>query len=305
MSLDRQVAELRSFNRFWTARIGVLGPRLLETPFSPAEARVVYELAQRASAEPHELRRELGLDAGYLSRIVHRLERDGIVTLARSRTDRRKQIVALTAKGRRAFDLLDRRSRDECRALLGACSPEAQDRVVAAMAEIRGAFEPPAKGAYVLRPPRAGELGWVVQRHGALYAREYGWSDEFEALVARIVGEYVANRDPAREAAWIAELAGRPVGSVFCVARSARVAQLRLLLVEPEARGHGIGRRLVDECLAFARDRGYREIMLWTNDVLRAARRIYEAAGFELVHEAPHTSFGKRLREQTWSLKLR
>lgn len=303
-TISERVAELRAFNRFWTARIGALDAQLLRSAFSLTEARVLYELAQRRATELPVLRTDLDLDAGYLSRILDRFKAARLVTVTTSRTDRRRQLVTLTARGRRAFTDLDRRSRDDVRALLSTQPIDTQQRIVAAMSTIRRAFEPAAARSITLRPPRAGELGWIVERHGALYAAEYGWNIEFEALVARIVADYAATHDRAREAAWIAEVDGTRAGCVLCVARSPKVAQLRLLLVEPHARGLGIGGRLVDECIRFARDKGYREIVLWTNDVLHAARRLYERAGFRLVHQASHAAFGKRLREQTWSLRL-
>lgn len=289
----------------WTARIGVLDDHLHDTPFSLTEARVIYELAQRPSTEISALRNELGLDAGYLSRILARCKRERLVEVAPSRSDGRRQIARLTAAGRRAYRTLNSRSARDVAALLGELTEEQQERLVAAMREIERVFGRAAPGVVVLRPPRAGDLGWIVERHGALYAREYGWNDEFEGLVSRIIGDFVAKRDPRREAAWIAELDGERAGCVLCVKKTTTTAQLRLLLVEPWARGHGIGRTLVDQCVQFARDHGYKRIVLWTNDVLHSARRIYEAAGFELTHAGKHHSFGHDLVEQTWQLALR
>lgn len=306
MDLPARVSALRAFNRFWTARIGALDAHLLDTPYSLAEARVLFELAHAPSVAVGQLREQLRIDAGYLSRILARLARGGVVALARAPDDARRQIAKLTSRGRSAFRTLDRRAAADVTELLAARPDAAQERTIAAMAEIRRALgEPTAAPALVLRAPGAGDLGWIVERHGALYAREHGWDVEFEALVARIVAEFGARRDSRREAAWIAELDGERVGCVMCVRKSARVAQLRLLLVEPSARGHGIGARLVAECVRFARDRGYQRIVLWTNDVLHSARRIYTAAGFALVASGPHTAFGHELVEQTWELALR
>lgn len=296
---------MRAFNRFWTAKIGVLGERLHASNYSLSEARVLFELAQRDAIETGELKATLGLDAGYLSRILARFKRDRLVTAATSESDKRRQTIALTAKGRTAFRDLDTSATADVAALLAGVSADAQRDVTVAMATIRNAFAPaPAARGYVLRAPRPGDLGWVVERNGALYAAEYGWDDSYEALVARIVSDFVAKRDPVREAAWIAELDGQRVGSIFCVAKSARVAQLRLLLVEPSARGLGIGRALVAECIAHARRCGFAKLVLWTNDVLRSARTIYEAAGFAMVAQGKHHSFGHDLVEQTWELDL-
>jgi DNA-binding MarR family transcriptional regulator/GNAT superfamily N-acetyltransferase len=302
---DDRVAAVRAFNRFYTARIGVLRDGLLRTPHSLTEARVLYELGQREVTEVADLRRELDIDAGFLSRLLARLQRDGLVARERSRDDARRQRVRLTAEGAAAFGELDRRSAAEIGAVLGALGEEDQRRLVAAMDVVRDVLEgvgPP--GAFVLRAPRAGDLGWIVQRHGALYAQQYGWDESFEALVARIVAEYAEGHDVRREAAWIAEVDGEPAGCVLCVRGEDDVARLRLLLVEPRARGRGIGARLIEECLRFARRAGYARITLWTNDVLHEARRLYERAGFELVESAPHHSFGHDLVEQTWARSL-
>ncbi|HEX4455899.1 MAG TPA: helix-turn-helix domain-containing GNAT family N-acetyltransferase [Kofleriaceae bacterium] len=302
-----RVAALRAFNRFWTARIGALDGRLLASRFSLSEARVLYELAQRDSIDTGELKAALRMDAGYLSRILSRFRREGLAKTPYSRSDRRRQTVEITGKGRAAFRDLDARSNDDVRALLANSSEDAQRSIATALASIRRMLGEPVKAprAYVLRAPHAGDLGWVVERHGAIYAREYGWNDEFEALVARIVADYVAKRDPDRDAAWIAELDGERVGCIFCVAKSEKVAQLRLLLVEPSARGIGVGARLVAECVAHARRCGFDKLVLWTNDVLTGARKLYEAAGFELVASGKHRAFGRALVEQTWELPLR
>ena len=252
------------------------------------------------------MRRWLDLDAGYLSRILTRFEADGLVRRSRSPGDGRRQVIALTQTGRAVFGRLDALSSEQIRGLLGPIPPGRRDRLTAAMAGIREILSgTPGANTVVLRPPVPGDLGWVVQRNGALYAAEYGWDETYEALVARIVADYAGRADAAGEAAWIAEVAGERAGCVFCMRKDDRTAQLRLLLVEPSARGMGIGGRLVDECLAFARRAGYREIVLWTNDVLHAARRIYQRAGFELIASQPHHSFGHDLVGQDWRLALK
>jgi DNA-binding MarR family transcriptional regulator/GNAT superfamily N-acetyltransferase len=301
-----RVAALRAFTRSYTALLGVLDEGLLHSPYSVTEARVIFELAQRELTHVADLRRDLGIDAGYMSRITARLEADGLVRRERSLTDARRQVLRLTEQGRAVFDMLDARAAEQATQLLAGMPDPVQRRVVAAMDTIRAAFADQATSpsTVVLRAPAPGDLGWVVARHGAQYAAEYGWDDTFEGLVARIVGDFAADHDPRREAAWVAEIDGEPVGCVFCVAADETTAQLRLLLVEPTARGRGVGRRLVDQCVRFARRAGYRSIVLWTNDVLVSARRIYEAAGFTLVDEEPHHSFGHDLVGQHWSLEL-
>jgi len=301
-----RVAALRAFTRFYTALLGVLDEGLLHSPYSVTEARVIFELAQRELTHVADLRRDLGIDAGYMSRITARLEADGLVRRERSQADARRQVLRLTERGRVVFDMLDARAAEQATQLLVGMPDPVQRRVVAAMDTIRAAFADGATSpsTVVLRAPEPGDLGWVVARHGVLYAAEYGWDETFEGLVARIVGDFAADHDPRREAAWIAEIDGEPVGCVFCVAADEATAQLRLLLVEPTARGRGVGRRLVDECVRFARRTGYRSIVLWTNDVLVSARRIYEAAGFALADEDPHHSFGHDLVGQHWSLEL-
>ncbi len=304
-AMSDRVAAVRAFNRFYTNRIGVLREGLLRTPHSLTEARVLYELGQREVTEVADLRRELDLDAGFLSRLLARLERNGLIARERSTDDGRRQRIRLTDDGAAAFAELDRRSAHEIGAVLGALDDDDQGRLVAAMdvvREVLGEARPPE--AFVLRPPQAGDFGWIVQRHGELYAREYGWDETFEALVARIVADYVEHRDARKDAGWIAELNGERVGCVLCVRRDDGAAQLRLLLVDPKARGRGVGGRLIEECLRFAQRAGYERITLWTNDVLHAARRLYERAGFELLESAPHHSFGHDLVEQTWARDL-
>jgi len=298
---EDRVAAVRAFGRFYTNVIGVLREGLLGTPYSLTEARVIFELAQRDATELADLRRVLDLDAGYLSRIVARFETDGIAMRERSEADRRRQVVRLTDQGRAVFERLDQRSAEEVRTLLAQLNEEDQRRMIGAMRAIQEILQDsPRRQLVVLRPPGPGDFGWVVHRHGALYAEEYGWDDSFEALVTRIVADYLEYRDAQRESAWIAEVDGEPVGCVLCTKKEEKVAQLRLLLVEPSARGMGIGTRLVEECIRFARRAGYERIMLWTNDVLEDARRIYEHAGFELVEEERHHSFGHDLVGQNW-----
>jgi DNA-binding MarR family transcriptional regulator/GNAT superfamily N-acetyltransferase len=306
-SQGARVDAVRRFNRFYTQRIGVLDEGLLESPFSLTEVRVLYELAHRDRPSATELGKELGLDAGYLSRILRRFERRGLIARSPAPDDARRSLLALTRRGHAALDPLDARARSQIDALLGPLRGPDQSRLVEAMQTIEGLLGAPATAAppaYQLRPPRPGDLGWIVQRHGVLYAEEYGWDERFEALVAGIVADFVKHRDPARDRIWIAESAGENVGSIALVAKSKTVAKLRLLLVEPSARGRGIGARLVDECLRFAREVGYRTVTLFTDSSLVAARRIYQAAGFRLVAEAPHDEFGHGLIGQTWELAL-
>jgi DNA-binding MarR family transcriptional regulator/GNAT superfamily N-acetyltransferase len=302
---DGQVAAVREFNRFYTNVIGLLREGLLDTPYSLAEARVLFELAREEEAETARLRRWLDIDAGYLSRLLARFEADGLVTRTRSPLDGRRQVIGLTGAGRAVQADLDARSGAQIRALLAGLTPDGRRRLTGAMTSIQEMVgPPPPPAAFVLRPPVPGDLGWVVQRHGALYAAEYGWDASFEALVAQIVAGYAGRDDHRGEGVWIAELGGEPAGCVFCVRKTGTTAQLRLLLVEPRARGLGMGGRLVAECVSFARRAGYREIVLWTNDVLHAARRIYQRAGFQLVSSQPHHAFGHDLVEQDWRLAL-
>ena len=298
------VDAVREFSRFYTNVIGVLREGLLDTPYTLTEARVVFELAQRESTEVAELRRRLDVDPGYMSRILAAFQAGGLITRSRSERDGRRQVIALTPSGRDAFATLNARSATEIRRLLSPLSPQDRARLVESLGVGRRLLGDELEGRVTLRGPRSGDYGWVVERHGALYRAEYEWDETFEGLVASIVGAFAQKHDPDRERAWIAELAGVRVGCVFCVKKSDDVAQLRILLVDPVARGLGVGTRLVDACIKFARSAGYRELILWTNDVLHAARRIYERAGFRLVEEGRHHSFGHDLVEQTWSLEL-
>jgi len=304
--LEQRVETARRFNRFYTRRIGVLREGAYKSAFSLTEVRVLYELAHRDKPTATALGRDLGLDAGYLSRILRGFERRGLVLKTRSAADGRQSHLSLTAPGRKVFGPLNARSHDEVAAMLGGLSAAQQARVVGAMRTMErllgGLSEPPAP--YRLRPPQPGDLGWVVHRHGAVYAQEYAYDERFEALVAEIVSHFVRHYDAKRERCWIAEQDGEVVGSVFLVERSKTVAQLRLLLVEPQARGSGLGTRLVSECVRFARQAGYRKIMLWTQSELAAARRLYEAAGFRVVRREKNHSFGKDLVSETWELAL-
>jgi DNA-binding MarR family transcriptional regulator/GNAT superfamily N-acetyltransferase len=305
-SLRDPVAAVRRFNRFYTRQIGLLDEGLLESPFSLTVVRLLYEIAHRPGITATDLREILALDAGYLSRMLRGLRKQGLVSARAPSSDRRQRQLALTERGRRTFGALDARSSQEVGAMLARLSRPDRRELVGAMHAIENLLGPSggAGAELVLRDPKPGELGWVVKRHGELYAAEYGWNAEFEGLVAGIVARYVAELDPRVERCWIAELDGEPAGSVFLVRDTDAVAKLRLLLVEPWARGHGVGTRLVEECLRFARTAGYTKVRLWTNDVLDAARRIYERAGFRLVEENRHHSFGHDLVGQTWELDL-
>lgn len=300
------VDTVRRFSRFYTRRIGVLHEGLLGSPLSLTEGRVLWELAQHESIAASQLRAELDLDAGYLSRVLKGFEARGQLVRRPAAADGRQSVLSLTDAGRLAFAEIDARSRDEVANLLSALSPAQQQRLTGAMVTIEGLLGAPRRvpAAYVLRPHRPGDMGWIVHRHGVLYAQEYGFDERFEALVAEIVAAFLQHHDARRERCWIAEQDGEIVGSVFLVARSAEVAKLRLLLVEPRARGQRLGARLVDECLSFASHAGYRTVTLWTNSILEAAIQLYQRAGFCLVAEEPHQSFGQDLVGQTWELSL-
>lgn len=304
--MEQRIAAVRRFNRRYTRTIGALREGLLDSRFSLAEARVLYELAQRGETGATELIRELDIDAGYLSRILRRFEQDRLIRRATAATDRRQSVVSITRSGRDAFAPLDERARDQVRDLLAAMPEQAQNALVAAMARIEALLPGVARtpSPWLLREPRPGDIGWVISRHGALYAEEYGYNHRFEALVAKVAGAFLENHDPARERCWIAERDGANIGSVFLVSESDELARLRLLIVEPAARGLGVGKRLVEECIGFARTAGYRRITLWTNDVLKAARGIYAAAGFRMVASEPDNDFGPRIVSEDWELDL-
>ena len=302
----RRIDAVRQFNRFYTQKIGVLHAGLLSSPFSLTEVRVLYELAHRERPVASELGKNLGLDPGYLSRILSTFKAKGFIDSKPSDKDGRQSILWLTEKGKATFAALNERARDEIGILLGALKESDQIRLVRAMESIQESLSPGPKNKapYLLRPHQPGDMGWVVHLHGWLYAQEYGWDDTFEALVAGIVAKFIQNFDPKRERCWIAEIEGEIVGSVFLVKDSETVSKLRLLLVHPKARGLGMGKRMVNESLRFARQAGYRKTMLWTNNVLLAARHIYETAGFKLVLQEPHHSFGHDLVGETWELEL-
>jgi DNA-binding MarR family transcriptional regulator/GNAT superfamily N-acetyltransferase len=296
------VADVRAFNRFYTRVIGVLDRSYLASPYSLTEVRVLFELAAGRREVP-DLRAALNLDAGYLSRILTRFDRDGLVTRTPSERDSRRHVVTLTPHGESVFAELNARSDAEIGALLDRVPPSDRAELVAAMRKIERLLTA-APRSYLLRPLRPGDLGWVVNRHGVRYAEEYHFDQTFEALVARVAAEYVEHHSPEREAAWIAEVDGEPVGSVFCTRVDEHTAKLRLLLVEPAARGLGIGARLVEECLRFARRAGYERMVLWTVAGLAASRHIYEKVGFQLDESTPERLFGRDVEAQTWSLDL-
>jgi len=304
--IEDRIAAVRAFNRFYTRKLGVLDQQLLKSPFSLSEARVLYELAQRDNPAAKEIGIELGLDPGYLSRIIQNFDENGLITRKPLPSDRRQYRLSLTAKGRQAFARIDRSSHDEVGTMLATLSRGDGRRLIEAMATIERLLgaSPASPQPAILRGPRPGDMGWVVQSHGWLYAGEYGFDFAFEGLVAEIAAKFLASFDASRERCWIAEIDGAPVGSVFLVRHTDDVAKLRLLLVDPAGRGQGLGRRLVAECISFAKACGYRKITLWTQSILVAARKIYQEAGFVLVATEPHRSFGQNLIGETWELEL-
>lgn len=306
-SFEQRVTAVRRFSRFYTRQIGLLQDGLLDTQFSLTQARVLYELAQQQTCTATELAAALGLDHGYLSRILRLFDERGLVAKRRGNEDGRQVVLSLTTKGRLAIAKLDQLSQHEMAAMLGKMGEAEQIRVVAAMDTIERLIGPSTEDApaFSLREHRPGDMGWVVARHGALYPAEYGWDNHIEALTAEIVAGFLKNFDPARERCWIAEMDGEPVGSIFLVRDNDAVARVRLLIVDPRARGLGIGRRLVEEAVAFARKAGYSSVTLWTHKVLTAARMIYVKAGFKLVEEWVHDEFGKLETSETWQLDLR
>jgi DNA-binding MarR family transcriptional regulator/GNAT superfamily N-acetyltransferase len=306
-SESQRIEAMRAFNRFYTRQIGLLDEALLKSSFSLTEARVLYELANREGMVASDLVRDLALDPGYLSRLLKKFEERGLVERAATEADSRRSEINLTLAGRQAFAPLNEGSNDQVRALLDRLPRDEQYRLVKAMQVVRRLLGDGAEPRvpYLLRPLQVGDVGWIAHRQGLIYAQDYGWDETYEVLVAEILVAFVRNFDPKWERSWIAEREGEVVGSVFVVRKSPEVAKLRLLYVEPSARGLGIGRRLVDECIAFARAKGYETLTLWTNDILGSARRIYQAAGFTLAEEEHHHSFGKDLVGQTWNLNLR
>ena len=302
------VKAIRQFNRFYTRRIGVLDP-YLDSDMSLTEVRVLYELAHREAPVASEIGKDLHLDGGYLSRILRRFEDKGWLTRGTDARDARQSLLRLTEAGHSAFAPLQQKSRDEAAALLAPLSTAERSRLIGAMDTVQSLLDPdartPKRQTAVLREPAPGDIGWVVQQHGEIYAREYGWNSEFEALVADIAGQFLRKFQPGWERCWIAELDGERVGAVFVVRKSTTTAQLRMLILTPQARGLGLGARLTDECIAFARSKGYRKMVLWTNSCLTAARGIYAARGFKLVKSEAYEGFGQHLVGETWELKLK
>ncbi|QAU48540.1 bifunctional helix-turn-helix transcriptional regulator/GNAT family N-acetyltransferase [Bradyrhizobium guangzhouense] len=303
---DDQIAAVRAFNRFYTRKLGVLDQHLGKSPFSLSEARVLYELAHRDDLAAKEIGNELGLDPGYLSRIVQSFDEKGLITRTPLPADRRQYQLSLTAKGRQTFAKLNLGSQNEVAAMLARLSTGDATRLTQAMATIEAVLEQrqTAPASVVLRSHRVGDMGWVISKQAAAYAADYGWDISYEALVAEICAQFVKSYDAAREHCWIAELGGEPVGSIFLVKATDELAKLRLLQVEKKARGFGVGRALVEQCLQGARERGYKRMTLWTQSILVAARGIYKSAGFELVATKPHHSFGHDLVGETWERDL-
>jgi DNA-binding MarR family transcriptional regulator/N-acetylglutamate synthase-like GNAT family acetyltransferase len=303
---QQRIAVIRGFNRFYTQKIGVLQDKFLDSAFSLTEGRVIYELLHREATTAADLSLTLGLDPGYLSRILRSFVKRGLIDRKQSETDGRERTLSLTAEGQKAYAPLDVRANEQIGMLVRDLSVPQQIRLTKAMKVIQDLLSPESTDPahYLVRAHRPGDMGWVVARHGALYAEEYGWDQEFEALAAEITAKFIRHYDPKWDRCWIAERNGESVGCVFLVKQSKTVAKLRLLLVEPKARGLGIGARLVNECITFARQAGYRKIVLWTQSMLQPARDLYKKAGFTLVAEEPHHSFGKSLVGETWELAL-
>jgi DNA-binding MarR family transcriptional regulator/N-acetylglutamate synthase-like GNAT family acetyltransferase len=306
-SAEHHISAVREFNRFYTQKIGVLRGGLLDSDYTLTEVRVLYEIAHRQRPLASDLVRDLALDAGYLSRILAKFARRGWLKRERSGDDARKAHLHLTAKGRAAFQSLDAKAREEIGALLAPLAPQKQLQLQGHLQNVQSllGMQAAAKSELTLREHRPGDMGWIVQKHGALYAQEYGWNGEFEALVAEICAKFLREFNPAAERCWIAERAGEPVGCIMLVRHSRTIAKLRLLLVDPSQRGMGVGNALVEACLAFARAAGYRKVTLWTQSILTSARKLYEAHGFRKVASAAHESFGAKLVAETWDLALR
>jgi DNA-binding MarR family transcriptional regulator/GNAT superfamily N-acetyltransferase len=303
---DREISAVRAFNRFYTRKLGLIEPKLLHSPFTLQEARIMYEIAHRSACTATDLTRDLGLDPGFLSRTLQALQRRQIVTRRPSKDDGRVNELSLTAKGRTAQAELERRTREEVGSLLAALDDNQRAAVVQAMTTIERTLERPTQkpAAFLLRSHRPGDIGWVISSQATAYAEEYGWDISYEALVAEICAQFIRSYDASREHCWIAEAGGEPLGSIFLVNGGDDVAKLRLLLVEKKARGLGVGRALVEQCVSSARERGYKKMTLWTQSILVAARGIYQAAGFRRIKEEPHHSFGVDLVGETWELKL-
>jgi DNA-binding MarR family transcriptional regulator/GNAT superfamily N-acetyltransferase len=303
---DSRIAAFRRFNRFYTQKIGVLDKGYLQSEFSVAEARVLYELAQREESTASEISANLGLDMGYLSRILAKLEEQQLIRRAPAEQDARQRLIQVTAKGKKAMSTLDSRSEEQAGSLLSELTDPQQATVLQAMSQIQTALgeTPVTNQPYILRTHRSGDLSWIAYRHAALYGKEYGWNQAFEALVLEITAHFLKHYDPEAERCWIAERSGAILGFVLLVKRSKQIAKLRLLLVEPTARGLGIGKRLVEECIHFAREKGYKKIVLWTHSNLSAARGIYQRAGFHLVATDSHEDCGPRVTAETWELRL-
>jgi DNA-binding MarR family transcriptional regulator/GNAT superfamily N-acetyltransferase len=303
--LEQRIAAVRRFSRFYTRQLGLLRESLVETPFSLTESRVLYELAHRDTVTASQLAADLNLDHGYLSRILRRFGDEGLLKKTRAPDDARQSFISITAKGRKAFAPLNKGSHDQVATMLERLSPSDQQRVIGAMAAVETLLgETSKESPIVLRPHQPGDMGWVTSANAAIYAQEYGWDITYEALVAKITAEFIENFDPKRERCWIAELDGERVGSVFVVKKTDAIAKLRLLILDPKARGRGLGRRLVQECLRFAKSAGYSSMTLWTQSILTAARAIYAREGFRLVAEEPNHSFGVDLVSETWERDL-
>jgi DNA-binding MarR family transcriptional regulator/GNAT superfamily N-acetyltransferase len=305
--LNERIAAFRGFNRFYTQKIGVLENGYLQSPFSLAEARVLYELAHRAETTASELSASLDLDMGYLSRMLNKLQAEELIKRAPAKQDGRQRLIQVTGKGKKAVQALDSRSHDQIGALLAALTAPQQANVLQAMSQIQSTLGDSStpNEPYVIRTHRAGDLSWIAYRHAVLYSQEYGWNQRFEALVLEITANFLKNYDPETERCWLAERSGEILGCVLVVKQSKRVAKLRLLLVEPSARGLGIGKRLVEACIHFAREKGYEKMLLWTHSNLTAARGIYQKAGFRLVGTDRHEDFGPPVTAETWELELR
>jgi DNA-binding MarR family transcriptional regulator/GNAT superfamily N-acetyltransferase len=305
-TLQEKAETLRGFNRFYTQFIGVLSDGMLGSPYTLSEARVIFEIGRLEETTARELRGLLKMDSGYLSRILKRLHGAGLITREPAPADRRQRLLRLSGDGYNAYRYLVTRSQEQFEGVLQKLTSEDQSRLLGSMQTILGILSPKSSSTtpFVLRPHHSGDIGWVVFRHGAVYAEEHGWNEEFEALVARIMADFLESYDPRYERSWIAERDGDRVGSVFVVRKTEEIARLRLLLVEPKARGQGLGRKLVEECVGFSRRAGYLKLQLWTQNILHSARRIYEHSGFRLVAQEKHRSFGHDLLGETWELDL-